>query len=561
MPPASTPNTLREPIMITECTRREFLGTASLGLATSAFGQADAPAEFDVVVYGATPAGVCAAVAAARAGASTVLVEPDPLVGGMMSSGLSFSDSNQCDRRTLGGLFDEVHRRIADEYRRRGTALDYDPAVKDQSRWTYEPHVAEKVFNELLATAGVAVRLGHALEGVDKDRLRLTALRTDRGRIAGKQFVDAGYEGDLLAAAGVSHVIGRESKKQYGESLAGHRFPKAKVAVSPRLEGGGLLPLMTGAEVGPDDGDGCIMTYSFRVTVSRNPANRVPIEKPANYEAAQFELARRTLKVSAKPEQAVNVDVYPIPGDKADINNGIGKQVSSGLVGASWAYPKASAKDRRAIWQAHKDYTLAFLWFLQSDPAVPEKIRNAIAPWGLAKDEFAKYENFPPVMYIREARRMVGEHVLTQADVLRDIAKPDAIGIGSFPIDSHDCRRVAVEGGWINEGTIFPAYPRGRRYGQPHQIPYRSLLPKASECVNLLVPVCLSASHVALSSVRVEPTWMMLGQAAGVAAALCAKAKSGAHDLPAADLQRALRSQKHVVDLRDDHLADAKAAT
>jgi len=541
------------------CTRREFLGAASLGVAALAQGQDARPSEFDVIVFGATPAGVCAAVAAAREGASVVLVEPCPLVGGMMSSGLSFSDSNQCDRQTLGGHFDEVHRRIADEYQRRGVQLDYDPAKKDQSRWTYEPHVAEKVFNDLLGEAGVKVRVSHVLEGIDKEKKRITALRTSGGRIAGKQYVDASYEGDLMAAAGVSCVIGRESKKQYGESLATHQFPKPKVDVSPRLEGGGLLPLLTGEEAGTDETDGKIMTYSFRLIVSRIPENRIPIEKPANYDAKQFELARRLLKVAPRPEQVVNVDVYTIPNNKADINNGIGKQISSGLVGASWAYPKASPKERQAIWQAHKDYTLAFLWFLQNDPAVPQPIRQALSVWGLAKDEFKQNGHWPPVLYIREARRLVGEHVLTQADILRDVAKADAVGIGSFPIDSHDCQRVPAKGGgWINEGAIYPAYPRGKRYGQAHQIPYRSLLPKAAECENLLVPVCLSASHVAFSSVRVEPTWMVLGQSAGVAAAMCAKAGTAVQQVPAADLQRQLRRQKQVLDLRDDHLATAR---
>lgn len=540
-------------------TRREFFGTAALSAAALAQGQDPKPTEFDVVVFGATPAGVCAAVAAAREGVSVVLVEPASLVGGMMSSGLSFSDSNQCDRQTLGGLFDEVHRRIADEYQRRGVQLDYDPAQKDQSRWTYEPHVAEKVFNDLLGEAGVKIRVGHALEGLHKDQKQITALRTSGGRIAGKQFVDASYEGDLMAAAGVSCVIGRESKKQYGESLAGHQFPKPKVDVSPRREGGGLLPLLTGEQAGADEGDGKIMTYSFRLIVSRVPENRVPIEKPESYDPGQFELARRLLKIAPRPEQVVNVDVYPIPNNKADINNGIGKQVSSGLVGASWAYPKALPRERRAIWQAHKDYTQAFLWFLQNDPAVPRPIRQALSVWGLAKDEFKQNGHWPPVLYIREARRLVGEHVLTQADILREVSKADAVGIGSFPIDSHDCQRVpTLRGSWINEGTIFPAYPRGKRYGQAHQVPYRSLLPRAAECENLVVPVCLSASHVAFSSVRVEPTWMVLGQSAGVAAAMCAKASSAVQQLPTADLQRQLRRQKQILNLREDHLATAR---
>lgn len=534
-----------------------FLRYCGLFLAGCGFA-AHGAENFDVVVYGATPAGVCAATAAARAGARVALVEPLALAGGMMSSGLSFSDTNQCDRRTLGGLFEEFHLRVEADYRQRGVKLSYEVAVKDNRSWTYEPQVAERVFGDLLREAGVKVFLRHQLTSVTKDGARLRQIATDRGDFAARAFIDASYEGDLLAAAKVSFVIGRESKQRYGEALAGHQFPKPRLAFSPRDAAGKLLPLLTGESVGPDEGDGQIMTYSWRLCMTADPANRVPVEKPATYDPARFELARRLFQNSTNPE-VVGLDFYPIPGGKVDVNNGIMRQLSMGLIGAASAWPAATPAEREKIWQAHKDYTLELLWFLQTDPAVPEKIRDKVASYGFARDEFASTGHWPPVLYIREARRMIGETVLTQADILQSITKPDAIGIGSFPIDSHDCQRVATDdGGWVNEGTILPVHMAGAKYGQPHQLPYRALLPKRAECDNLLVPVCLSASHVALSSIRVEPTWMVLGESAGIAAALAAKRGAAMHDVPLPELQRALREAKQVLDLRPEHLAAEK---
>ncbi|MEZ0259170.1 MAG: FAD-dependent oxidoreductase [Chthoniobacter sp.] len=532
---------------------RPFVYLAAL--CVSLAGSARAAENFDVVVYGATPAGVFAATAAARAGAKVALVEPLPLVGGMMSSGLSFSDSNQTDRRTLGGLFEEFHLRVEADYKKRGVTLNYQVAVKDNHPWTYEPHVAEQVFQDLLREAGVKIFTGQQLVSATKEGARIQQIKTDHGEFAAREFVDASYEGDLMAAAKVSFVIGRESKEQYDESLAGQQFKKPRLAVSPRDAAGKLLPLMTAESAGPDGGDGHIMTYSWRIIMTKVPENRVPLEKPANYDPARFELARRILQ-NAKDPRVVGVDIYPIPGDKVDVNNGIGKQLSMGLIGAADAWPAGTPAERAKIWQAHKDYALELLWFLGHDPAVPEATRADISSYGFAKDEFAKSDYWPPVIYIREARRMLGEVVLTQADIRKDITKPDSIGIGSFPVDSHDCQRVATEdGGVVNEGTIFPVHMAGVKYGQPYQLPYRAITPERTECENLLVPVCLSASHVALSSVRVEPTWMVLGQSAGVAAALAAKSNVAVQELSMPELQKNLREAKQVLDLQPEHLA------
>ena len=513
--------------------------------------------KYEVLVYGATPAGVCASVAAAREGASVALLSPYDYVGGMLTGGLSLSDGNQCVRQLMGGLFVEFYQRIHKHYRDAGVTLNWEIDLTKYNKWTNEPHVAEKVFNDMLKEAGVDVFLEHRLTGVTKESARIIMLNTSKGMLHAEQFIDATYEGDLMAAAKVSYALGRESKKQYGESLAGHQFSKKAVIIEPFNAAGKPLPLLTGDSLGEDKGDGKIMTYSFRVVISTDPNNRLPIPEPANYDPARFELVRRYVKANPKVAGSmVSIDEYPLPGRKVDLNNGIGRQISSGLVGASWAWPEATYKEREKIWEAHKQYTLELIWFLKTDSGVPEGVRRKFATYGLAKDEFGKHGGWPPALYVREGRRMIGEHVLTQHDVRTNARKKDSIGISSFPIDSHDCQRVPTADGrgWINEGTIFPKRINGNHHGHPYQVPYRSLTPKRSECVNLLVPVCLSSSHVALSSIRVEPTWMMLGHSAGVAAAMASKTKVDVQQLPYNQLKKRLKKQNQVIEFPTDYV-------
>jgi hypothetical protein len=505
---------------------------------------------FDVVVYSATPAGVFAAVAAQREGATAALVEPMDFVGGIMSSGLSFSDSNQMARECLGGLFEEFHLRIEKHYIDRGIVLPYKVSEKDQRPWTYEPHVAAAIFNALLEENGVTTFLQHDIKAVEKDGPTIKRIATTGGEtVAGRVFIDASYEGDLMARSNVSYRVGREGRVEYGESLAGKQYPKKPVFVSPFAESGKLLPLMTGNDAGPDDtGDEKIMTYSFRMCFTTDPQNRVPITKPADYDQARYELFRR--QFAKDPSAPFPIDLYPIPGAKLDGNNGIGKQLSLGLVGASWEWPEASPEHRKEIWRDHRSYTHGLLWFLANDEAVPELIRKRAKELGFAKDEFVKYDHWPPALYIREGRRMIGDFVLTQADILLNTSKPDPVAVGSFPIDSHDCQRVASkDGGFVNEGTIFPKHLKGRPIGQPHHLPYRCLLPKPNECDNLLVPTCVSATHVAFSSVRVEPTWMVLGQSSGIAAALISRADIQAHKLRYEQLKSRLLANKQRLEL------------
>lgn len=514
-----------------------------------AFGlSAPAATESDVIVYGATPGGFCAAIAAAREGASVILLEPTAHVGGVNTGGLCFSDSNQTVRSTVLGLFDEWHSRIEKDYQQRGVKLPYQVSVKDHTHWTYEPHVAAKITQEMLDEAGVKVLAKRVLNNVTKSGAHITQITTSDGDFTAKVFIDGTYEGDLMAAAGVSWTIGREGRKDFGESLAGKQYPKAKMAISGLDADGKPLPLITTTNAGPvEEGDKNVMVYSFRLCVTKDAANRVPFPPPTNYDPARWEILRRYFAQEKRPH--VLWDLYPLPGNKFDANNGIGKQFSMGLVGACNGWSEADEAGRAKIWEAHKQYTLEMYHFLTTDPTVPAHIREEYAKIGLCRDEFPEYGHWSPQLYVREGRRMIGEYVVSQKDIMEKPEKDDAIVVSSFPIDSHDCQRVGTQDFVVNEGTIMPVRMKGRRHGYPYHIPYRAITPKPAECDNLLVPVALSCTHVGISSIRVEPTWMILGQSAGIAAALSVKADIAVQKLPYPALRERLLAQKQVLDL------------
>lgn len=516
-------------------------------LASSGLSAADHKA--DVIVYGSTPGGFCAAIGAAREGASVILVEPTDHVGGVNTGGLSFSDSNQTVRSTLKGLFEEWHLRIAQDYKKRGITLNYDVSVKDHSTWTYEPSVAMRVTQAMLAEAKVQVVTEQPVISVEKKGPRITILRTRDDTFQGRVYIDATYEGDLMAAAGVDWTIGREGRAEHGESLAGKQYPKPTLPISGLDAQGKPLPLITTTAREDDEaGDKNVMVYSFRLCVTDQAANRVPFPEPDRYDPARFEVVRRYF--AAAPTAPLQWDLYPLPGGKYDANNGIGKQFSMGLVGACNGWSEAGPEERQKIWEAHKQYTLEFYKFLTTDPAVPESHRQKFASLGLCKDEFPQHGHWSPQLYVREGRRMKGAYFITQKDIDTQPAKEDPIAVSSFPIDSHDCRRIALpDGGVVNEGTIFPVRLPGRRHGPAYHIPYRSILPRPDQGDNLLVPVALSCTHVAISSIRVEPTWMAIGHSAGVAAALVAKKDVPAHELAYPVLRERLLAQGQVLDL------------
>ena len=501
----------------------------------------------DVIVYGATPGGFSAAIAAAREGASVLLLEPSAHIGGLSTGGLSHCDSNQMVRSTLMGLFDEWHTRIAKDYTQRGLPAPYQPQVKDHALWTFEPHVALRVTNQMLQEAGVKVFINQGLPKVEKSGARITTLIAAKDSYEAKVFIDGSYEGDLMAAAQVDWTTGREGRKEYGETYAGKQYPKKTMKIDGFDESGKPLPLITTVKKGnEEDGDSSMMTYSFRLCLTRDPKNFVPLTKPKHYDPARFELARRAFKA----KENVGFDMYPLPGNKFDGNNSIGGQISLGLIGRCNEWHLADEAGRQKIWDEHKEYTLEFLHFLLHDPAVPPHVRKKFEGLGFCKDEFAETGHFPPALYVRESRRMKGMYVISQKDILDTPTKDDPIAISSFPIDSHDCQRIALPGGGvINEGTIFPVRKQNPKVGFAYHVPYRAIMPKPDQCNNLLVPVALSCTHVGMSSLRIEGAWMAIGQGSGVAAALAAKQHLTVQELPYVTLREHLIKQGQILDI------------
>lgn len=520
---------------------------------------ASAATKADVVVYGSTPGGFCAAIAAAREGASVILIEPTDHVGAMTTGGLSHCDSNQMVRSTLIGLFHEWHTRVVKDYTDRGLKAPYDPTVKDQSIWVFEPHVAMRVTKNMLDEAKVKVLVNERLTSVKMYRRRIAALNTKADTYNAKVFVDGTYEGDLMAAAGVDWTLGREGRAEYDEPLAGKRYPKQKMEINGFDDGGKLLPLLTTDDGGKEEaGDKNVMTYSFRLCLTADPKNRVPMPKPDRYDPARFEIIRRYLKAGGDSKK-VGFDLYPLPSGKHDGNNSIGGQFSLGLVGGGNDWHTADEAGRKKIWETHKQYTLEFYQFLTTDPAVPKNVQNTYARLGLCKDEFAGSEHFSPALYVRESRRMKGMYVISQTDILKKPQKDDPIAISSFPIDSHDCQRIAIKGGGVmNEGTIFPVRKKEPKQGYAYHVPYRSVLPKPEQCVNLLVPVALSCTHVGMSSLRIEGTWMAIGQGAGVAAAVAATDDVAVQEVPYEKVRNRLLAQGQILDLPTRDSLDKK---
>jgi hypothetical protein len=496
----------------------------------------------DVVVYGATAGGVMAAVAAARAGKSVLLLEPGKHLGGMVSGGLGATDAG--NRAAVGGYAREFFDRVRAHYTRKYGARS--PQVKDCSAgFHFEPHVAAALFRALLEEAKVEVHFGQRLQRVRKKGPRIVSLATAAGDTCrAAVFVDASYEGDLLAGAGVPYTVGREGRAKYGESIAGvqarspfHQWP---VKVSPFAEGGKLLPFVQAGPAGaPGAGDRKVQAYNYRLCLTQRADNRLPFAKPAGYDPKRYELLARYL--AKRPGLKVGQLMNPVrmPNGKTDTNNN--GPFSTDHIGANWDYPEADHATRERIRADHIRYTQGFLYFLANDPRVPAALQKEMRTWGLAKDEFTDTDHWPHQLYVREARRMLGAYVMTQADLMEKRSKDDSVGLGSYTADSHHVQRIATaDGGVINEGDFQVPV-------RPYAIAYRSLTPKAGACSNLLVPVCLSASHVAYGSIRMEPVYMILGQASGVAAALAVEGKTSVQEVPVSKLLARLKAQKAVL--------------
>jgi len=473
----------------------------------------------DVCIYGGSSASVTAAYSAAHEGSRVTLVCPETTIGGMTTGGLGQTDIG--NKQAVIGLARQFYRKIGAHY-------------GEFEQWTFEPHVAEEILMEYLDSPRIKVMTGWRLDKVDKKGTRIVSITChdadgEEVTIAADQFIDCTYEGDLMAKAGVSYVVGREGNDVYGETWNGsqlldqHQFPDGvDPYVIPGDPSSGLLWGIGDQTLKPDGtGDDFVQAYNYRICLTDVPGNMLPIERPANYDSTRYELLVRLF--DAQPAFNSDINKYFIwsmmPNHKTDINNR--GAFSTDMIGMNHSYPEASWEERDSIIQAHRDYTLGLLYFYQNDPRVPSDLQSFVRRWGLPKDEYPRTGHWTHQLYVRESRRMVGEYVETQKDVERKVVVEDGIGYAAYGMDSHNCERLVVEkdGRFMvkNEGDVQKHVP------EPYPISYRALTPRREECTNLLVPVCLSASHIAYGSIRMEPVFLELGQVCGLAASYAGK--------------------------------------
>jgi len=531
--------------------------------------RAEAPAPtYDVVVYGGTSAAIIAAVQAKKMGKTVIVVSPDRHLGGLSSGGLGWTDSG--DKSVIGGLARDFYHRVWQAYQQPG-AWKHEAREKfgnkgqgtvamdagSRTMWIFEPSVAEQVFEGYVKEFGLLVERDEWLDraqGVAKTDGRITSLRTLSGKTyRGRMFIDATYEGDLMAAAGVSYTFGREANAAFGETLNGIQLAHAKShqfagKVDPYVVEGdpksGLLPRIQDVPVGGQDGaaDKKIQAYNFRMCLTKVPANRVDFPRPPGYDPKQYALLARAL---AQGSTHVFGKFDLIPNAKTDTNNH--GPFSTDNIGMNWDYPDASYERRREIIAEHRQYQQGYLFFLANDPSVPAKIRESFAQWGLAKDEFTDNGHWPHQIYVREARRMTADVVVNENHLKRKIPTPRSVGMGSYNMDSHNVQRIVVRDAdgkaYVrNEGDV-QVNP-----GRPYPIDYGALTPKKEQCANLLVPVCVSCTHIAYGSIRMEPVFMILGQSAATAACLALDQQVAVQDVPYPGLLARLQADGQIVD-------------
>jgi hypothetical protein len=513
--------------------------------------------EYDVVVYGGTSGGVAAAVQAARMGKTVVLIEPSKHLGGLTSGGLGATDIG--NKAAIGGLAREFYQRVRKHYEddanwkqeKRSDFKGGGHDAKEDAAWTFEPHVAEKVYNDLVKEHKVVVVYGQRLDlknGVKKDSTRVVSITMESGdSYAGKMFIDATYEGDLMAKAGVSYHVGREANKTYAETLNGvqvknatkHQFvKKVDPYVKPGDPTSGLLPRVEAGPPGADgEGDKRVQAYCYRLCATDRPENRRPWPKPAGYDEKQYELLLRNFEAGD-----LRLPWHPVlmPNRKTDSNNNFA--FSTDNIGMNYAYPDGDYAARDKIIREHVEYQKGLMWTLANHPRVPEKMREHFTTWGLAKDEFTDNDNWPHQLYVREARRMVSDYVMIEQNCRGTRTAEDSVGLAAYGMDSHNVQRyVTKDGTVLNEGDVQVGV------AGPYPIAYRSIVPKAAECTNLLVPVCLSASHIAYGSIRMEPVFMVLGQSAATAAAYAIDGKCDVQKVDSEKLRKRLLDDKQVL--------------
>ncbi len=487
---------------------------------------ASADAVYDVVIYGCTVAGIAAAIQTQRLGKTSVIVCPETHLGGPTAAGLGWTDSGR--KEAIGGIAREFYQRVKAHYDRPDAWEFQAPEEYEQYRpdddamWVFEPHVAELTLEDMIQEAGVLVfrdRWLDRADGVNMNGARVVSITMQNGETySGRVFLDATLEGDLMAAAGISYTVGREGNAVYSETMNGvqkqwavyHQFDLPVSAyVAPGDPSSGILPRVHADDPGADGaGDQRVQAYNYRLCLTTVPENRVPFSKPVGYDPLQYELLARYLD---RGWRGVSSKFDPAPNRKTDTNNY--GAFSTDNIGYNYDYPEASYERRREILQEHERYQKGLMWFLANDPRVPEDVRAEMSQWGLAKDEFVDNDHWPHQIYVREARRMVGDFVMTERHLRGLTPTPRVVGMGSYNMDSHNVQRyVDQDGNARNEGDV-QVNPGG-----PYPISYLALVPKETEATNMLVPVCLSASHIAYGSIRMEPVYMILGQSAATAA-------------------------------------------
>ncbi|KAF5080272.1 FAD dependent oxidoreductase [anaerobic digester metagenome] len=542
---------------------------------------------YDVVIYGGTSAGIASAIQSSRMGKSVVLIEPGKRLGGLTTGGLGQTDIG--NKHVVGGISREFYQNISKYYKipenwkwqKRSDYIDEGQtrtAKGEDAMWTFEPSAALKVFHQMLSGEKVKIVYGERLNretGVIKKEGRIVSIEMENGkRYTGEMFIDATYEGDLMASAEVSYSVGRESNNEYGETLNGvqanrinrtlkwtlsrnahnHNFIDA---VDPYVVKGdpssGLLPyIVEGEKPGIDGhGDKDIQAYCFRMTLTNHPENRIPFKKPDNYKEINYELLFRNYEAATGPieemytygDKLVPWINSPMPNRKTDTNNQ--KGFSTDFIGQNYDYPEASYEEREKIVQAHRDYQQGLMWTLAYHPRIPQKVRDAVSKWGTCKDEYEKGSNgWQEQLYIREARRMKSDYVMTQKNCERIDVVEDPVGMGAYGMDSHHVKRYVDANGFVqNEGNVEAHVPN------PYPISYRSIVPKKNECENLLVPVCLSATHIAFGSIRMEPVFMVLGQSAATAACQAIDQRKAVQDIDYSLLKERLLKDKQVLEI------------
>ena len=512
--------------------------------------------EYDIVIYGGTSAGISAAIQSSRMGKTVLLIEPTSRIGGLTTGGLGQTDIGS--KQVIGGISREFYQNIKKYYEKSQSwkwqkRSDYIDSGQTRTKkgedamWTFEPSAALKVYEEMMAAEEIDLVYNQRLnreDGVKKQGVKIVEIEMETGqKYRGKMFIDATYEGDLMATAGVSYTIGREANMQYGETLNGVQANDYSITlrktmsrnstnhnfidgVDPYIVKGdpssGLLPFIVEGGPGIDGtGDKGIQSYCFRMTLTDHPENRIPFTKPENYDEQEYELLFRNYEAASGAIEEMYSYGDPLvpwinsamPNRKTDTNNQ--KGFSTDFIGQNYSYPEASYEEREEIVNRHRNYQQGLMWTLAYHPRIPEKVRNIVSKWGTCKDEYEREDGWQQQLYVREARRMISNYVMTQKNCEGIEVADDPIGMGAYGMDSHNVQRYVDANGFVqNEGNIEAAIP------EPYSISYRAITPRETECSNLLVPVCVSATHITFGSIRMEPIFMVLGQSAATAASL-----------------------------------------